>query len=499
MVARRTIGSANILAEFIAIPSNTPMITLTRTSLVALFITSSLVSGCSPLSSGKNIREAELPITPTESSVSFSRTAQTDIATLGLTVDQLGDPTGLESDAKVAGISSVAQRSLLISEAWYLRGQNDLEVPLPVSLERFLRATHFAYEAIFGESGCNEPSSQLCKDLSSAYNRAVREVARLTHNGTLSPAPGETRYIVDLEADNDPLTLSEWDLVLSDTPNGSATGSLGAAGTGCQALESETGTGTYTARQCVPLAFLVSFDERVTDDRARAHLAAFNTLERDQIQLHGRTVSLTTDGPGAWSEIFAPGSQTLSCLGNAHPALPTVIFLTPNTQHSYEWPVLGEAITNEPAIRDHYNFCASNVPSSDPATRTNDVDAIHGSLRAVMPGMKDPAQIILIAQGPHGDGVLKGVKSALKSAGPGAPPPLSVAGTLSFPAPAALGANTLPIPISSTKELSRSGAVALGDIKRLLTRLVHEDDGIFGTLTRSSVNPSANERLSPVM
>ena len=475
------------------------MITLTRPSLVALLVTCALVSGCSALSSGKNIREAELPITPTESSASFSRTAQTDITTLALSVDQLGDPKGLESDAKVTGISSAAQRSLLISEAWYLRGQNDLEVPLPVSLERFLRAAHYAYEAIFGESGCNEPSSQLCKDLSSAYNRAVREVARLTHNGTLSPAPGETRYIVDLDADNDPLTLSEWDLVLSDTPSASTTESLGAAGTGCQELEGETGTGKHTARQCVPLAFLVSFDERVTDERARAHLAAFNTLERDQIQLHGRTVSLATDELGAWNEIFAPGSQILSCLGNAHPALPTVIFLTPNTQLSYEWPVVGAAVTNEPTIRDHYNFCASNLPSSDPATRAHDVDAIHGSLSALIPGLKAPAQIIVIAQGPTGDGVAKGVKSALKSSTPGVTPQLSVAGTLSFPAPAPLGPNTLPIPISSTKELSRSGTVALGDIKRLLTRLAHEDDGMFGALTRSSLAPSANERLSPVM
>jgi hypothetical protein len=116
-----------------------------------------------------------------------------------------------------------------------------------------------------------------------------------------------------------------------------------------------------------------------------------------------------------------------------------------------------------------------------------------------MPGMKVPAQIILIAQGPTGDGVVKGVKSALKSAVPGGRPPLSVAGTLSFPAPASLVPNTLPIPISSTKELSRSGTVALGDIKRLLTRLAHEDDGMFGALTRSSLDTSAHERLSPVM
>lgn len=475
------------------------MITLTRTSLVTLFVTCAFVSGCSSLSSGKNIREAELPITPTESSVSFSRTAQTDIAALGLGVDQLGDPASLESDARVAGVSSAAQRSLLISEAWYLRGQNDLEVPLAVSLERFLRAAHYAYEAIFAESGCNEPSSQVCRDISSAYNRAVREVARLTHNGTLSPAPGETRYIVDLDADNDPLTLSEWDLLLSDTASATTTGSLGAAGTGCQVMEVEIGTGKHTARQCVPLAFLVSFDERVTDDRARAHLAAFNTLERNEIQLHGRTVSLVTDGPGAWNEVFAPGTQPLSCLGNAHPALPTVIFLTPNTQLSYEWPVIGAAIAGEPAIRDHYNFCASNLSPSDAAPRMNEVDAIHGSLNAVMPAIKAPAQIVLIAQGPTGEGLVKGVKAALKSAVPGAPPPLSVAGTLSFPAPASSGTNTPPIPISSTKELSRSGTVALGDIKRLLSRLAHEDDGMFGALTRSSLNPSATERLSPVM
>lgn len=475
------------------------MIMLTRISLLALFAACALVSGCSSLSSARQIREAELPITPTESSVSFSRTAQTDIATLGLTVDQLGDPASLESDARVAGIPAAAQRSLLLSEAWYLRGQNDLEVALPVSLERFLRAAHHAYEAIFAESGCDDPANQVCKDISVAYNRAVREVARLTHNGTLSPAPGETRYIVDLDADNDPLTLSEWNLVLSETASESSTGSLGAAGTGCQVVEVEVGTGKHTARQCLPLAFLVSFDERVTNDRARAHLAAFNTLERGEIRLHDRDVSLVTDGPGAWNEIFATGGQTLSCLGNAHPALPTVIFFTPNTHISYEWPVIGAAIANEPAMQEHYNFCAFDVSSSDAAARVNGVEAILGSLNAVMPGIKAPVQVILIAQGSTGDAVVKNVKAALKSAVLGGPPPLSVAGTLLFPAPTSSGPDAVPVPISSTKELSRIGTVALGDIKRLLSRLVHEDDGMFGSLTRSSLNSSVTERLSPVM
>ncbi len=274
---------------------------------------------------------------------------------------------------------------------------------------------------------------------------------------------------------------------------------LGALGTGCQVLSSESSGGRRSARRCVPLSFLVTFDERVTDERSRAHLAAFNTLEHTEIALHGRTIPLATRERGLWMEIFTPGTEILSCLGNAHPALPTVIFLTPNTRTSYEWPIIGAAIANDLVIREHYNFCTLNLPPTDSETAEGCIDAIAETLLTLLPSLKSPAQVILITQGSPGDVIVKNVKTGLKSIVPGAIAPLAIAGTLSFPSPPSSAPDTLPLPMSSTSELSRSGAVALKDTKRLLSRLASDEDGMFGGRTRGSLAPSADERLSPVM
>jgi hypothetical protein len=469
-------------------------------SLISLLASCVLIAGCSSLTSGGTLKETELAITPTESSVSFSSTAQSAISELDLSSGQLGDPKELEANERLATIHPAARRSHIIAEAWYLRGQNDLEVPLAISLERFLRAAHFSYEALFAESGCETAESQLCKDLTIAYNRSVREVARLTNNGTQPPSSTDTRYIVDLHADNDPLTLSEWEIVLDDEQRAAKATALGAAGSACQSLASESSGGGHRARQCVPLAFLVTFDSRVTDDPSRAHLAAFDTLKRQDIQLHSRTVPLASNNLTPWTEIFAPAQEAppLTCLGNADAALPSVIFLTPSTQISYEWPVIAAAVSTDPVLHEHYNFCA--MPPSDAERSAQDqIENITGSITTLLPGLKPPAHIILVSQGAAGDGAVKALKGALKNVAPRATAPLVVSGTLSFPAPAPLAPNSLPIPISSPGELSRAGHVTLADIKRLLSRLADPEEGIFGGVTRSKFTSSGDGRLSPVM
>jgi len=431
--------------------------------------------------------------------MSFSKTAQDEISRLGLSAEELGDPNGLESNQRLTDQHSAAQRSLLIAEAWYLRGQNDVDVPIPVSLERFLRAAHYSYEGLFGDSGCQEPKGQLCKDLTTSYNRSVREVARLTNNGNQPPPPGDTRYVVDLQADHDPLTLSEWEVTLDNDPISTSSWGLGAVGTGCQSLAADSIAGRRKVRQCVPLAFLVTFDERVTDERARAHLAAFNTLEQSEMPLHSRTISLSVREDGPWTEIFSPVEETLSCLGNAHPALPTVIFLSPNTQISNEWPVIGSALSKDRVLSDHYNFCFLNIQSGGTATAAGGVEELAGALATLLPRLEAPAQIVLIAQGSPGEAIAKELKGELKNASAGPNPPINVAGTLTIPTPAPQASHTLPGPISSTAELSRSGASALSDSKRLLTRLASDDDSGFNDLTRSSFSSPTDERLSPVM
>jgi hypothetical protein len=161
--------------------------------------------------------------------------------------------------------------------------------------------------------------------------------------------------------------------------------------------------------------------------------------------------------------------------------------------------MIGAAVAKDSVLREHYNFCALNLTSLESTTPQEEVETIFGALTTLLPNIKAPAQIILITEGPPGDVVVKNVKTALKTVVPGATPPLVVAGTLSFPAPPPVAPNALSVPIFTPAELSRSGAVALSDSKRLLSRLANEEDGIFGGLTRGSLSPAANERLSPVM
>lgn len=477
------------------------MITLTRTLLTtSLLVTScALLGGCSGISSGDSIRETELSIVPTEPASSFSKTAQAGIETLHLNPEQLGNPEGLESNEDLTHTPTPVTRLAILSEAWYLRGQNDVEVPLSVSLERFLRAAHLAYDGIFGESGCADSESALCKDLIGSYNRSVREVARLTNNGTQPPPSSGSRYIVDLQGDNDALTLTEWALTFDDGQSAQGATPLGAAATACQEISGQSSGERHTARQCVPISVLVTFDERANDDRAHAHLIAFNTVLHKETELHGRAVTLPSYELSAWTQLFTPtgGSELLSCLGDAHPNLPTVIFLTPTTLNSFEWPVIGTALSNDTLLRDHYNFCV--IARNDTGSEQASQQAIAGSLSVLLPDITPPAQVVLISQGAERDATVKSIKQSVKNMGSGSSAPLSVAGTLAFPSPTAAASTSIPVPISSPGELSRAGTVALNDTKRLLSRLADEEDGMFGRITRGNSSHTPEGKLSPVM
>jgi hypothetical protein len=477
------------------------MITLTRTLLTTslLVTTCALLAGCSGISSGDSIRETELSIVPTEPTSSFSKTAQVGIETLHLTPEQLGNPEGLESNEELTHEPSAGTRLALLSEAWYLRGQNDVEVPLSLSLERFLRAAHLAYDGIFGESGCVDSESGLCKDLVASYNRSVREIARLTNNGTQPPPSSGSRYIVDLQGDNDALTLTEWVLTFDDGQTTRGSTALGAAATACQEISGQAIGGHHTVRQCVPISVLVTFDERAQDDRAHAHLIAFNTSIQKETELHGRAVALPSYELSAWTQLFTPsgGTELLSCLGDAHPHLPTVIFLTPTTQSSYEWPVVGTALSTDPLLREHYNFCV--IAREDSGSAQISQQAIADSLSVLLPHLPSPAQVVFISQGAERGASVTSIKQSVKDMSGGSSAPLSVAGTLAFPSPAAASSSSVPVPISNPNELSRAGTVALNDTKRLLSRLADEEDGVFGRITRGAPSNAPEGTLSPVM
>lgn len=476
------------------------MITVPRLTLLAT-LSMTLLVGCSALSGGRNITETELEITPTESIASFSRSSQADITSLALSADQLGNPSGLESLSSLTSLTPHGRRALIIAEAWHLRGQNDVEVPIATSLERYLRAAHFAYEGIFASDACSDLQSQLCKDLYTTYNRSAREVARLTNNGTDLVAAHGLGYIVDLQGDGDPLTLQEWELTLDDYQPPQANPALGASGAACQVVHDEGANGAHSARTCLPVSFVIIFEARTDESPSRAHIVAYDTFAHDTLPLHGREVSLAKNTLTAWSQIFTPHSSPapeLSCFGEVAPTLPSVVFFTAPEQRTAEWAVIASTLTSDRDLADHFNFCSASSPP--PAGAAPLPDTIATPLQLLAPQLTKPIQVVLVSEGSEHEQFVGSLKQNLKEAQQGgSQSSLSLAATLSLTTPHVPPGSVPPPPPTSASELSRHGTVAVRDITRLLTKLADSEDGIFGAVRRSQVPHGSDMTLSPVM
>ena len=460
-------------------------------SLVALLIGPLL--GCS---AGSGIREAELAITPTEPASSFSRTSQAHIAALNLAPDTLAAPEPLEQAESLESLGQV-DRSLLLSEAWFLRGQNDIDVPISTSLNRFLRAAHHAYEGIFSGPSCDSADSQLCSDLFGAYNRASREVGRLTQNGLQLPEPKENAYILDLEADQDALPLTEWDLQLNEKASGSSH-ALGASGSACQTLATDTQGERSTVRVCAPIAFLVTFDARASEPHSRVHIAAYKSSPKRELHLHSKLVSLSNEQRATWDSIipFATSPEgSTTCLAEVEPLLPTVFFLLPPYQESSEWPAIAATLSSEPRLIEHFNFCVLKTPGDDNAVALS--ESVTVPLSALSSTAAKTLNVIMIAQGNSNDQFVRSLKQSLKTKDRSAALPLSVVGSLTVPDPPASG-SALGLP-TGDGDLSKSALAALNDSKRLLTKLSDGDEAVLGAYKRGSLPSQPGMTISPVM
>jgi hypothetical protein len=477
------------------------MISVDPRLLLIASLAVTLFSGCSGIAGNKNITETELEITPTESVASFSRSSQFEIASLALSPDQLGSPTSLESLPSLATLTPSGRRSLLVSEAWHLRGQNDVEVPIATSLERYLRAAHFAYEGIFAGDACSDPHSQLCKELYAAYNCSTREVARLTNNGGDLRATGGSAYLVDLDGDGDPLTLQEWEITLEDYTSVQAQPALGVSGAACQVVRGEGASAESAARRCAPISFLVLFDERTEDTRSRAHVVAYDTFEHGALALHGRDVALQTSSLTAWSQIFTPPSSPflgLSCLSGVVAPLPTVVFMTAPGLPSPEWAVIASTLSTDHHLADHYNFCTT--PSLAATGINQPADTLTVPLRLLAPQATPPLQVILVSEGADNEQFVRTLKQSMKDAREEhVHAPLVLAGSLVLTT-AHQAASSEPHSLPATpSEISRQGTVALRDVQRLLSKLSDPEEGVFGPITRSHIPHGPGETLSPVM
>ena len=452
--------------------------------------------GCASTST---IHESELAIVPTESPSSFSRSSQSQITTLNVTPDMLADPTSLERNETLSGIAAPS-RAVLLSEAWYLKGQNDIDVPIAVSLDRFLRAAHHAYDGIFADTQCDVPRTQLCADLFTAYNQASREVARLTHNGLQLPEPSQDGYVVDREADHEPLEITEWEVALDEKVPLSTAPTLGATGTACMTLVSQSAPQTSPARVCAPIAFLVLFEARPTDPRSRAHIAVYKASLTPTLPLHGREVSLAREHRPTWERILAPtstGPGATTCLAEVDSHLPTIFFtLSPSPQTS-EWALIASHLSSDPQLYKQFNFCVltlTDLPSDGSLS-----EFLTTPLATLTDKQTGHTTAVLIAQGASGEQFVRALKLSLKERRTATQSPVVVAGSLVIPDPKpAAGVDSSAL-YSSPSELSKSGHSTLRDTKRLLSKLTDGDEGALGTYTRGAVANQPGMTVSPVM
>lgn len=444
-----------------------------------------------------HIQESQLSITPTEATTSFSRTSQGVIAELGITPDQLGNPSDLEHNASLS-LASPSGRSLVLSESWYLRGQNDLDVPIATSLDRYLRAAHFAYDALFAENSCGTPHPPICGDLLTAYNRAVREVARVTNNGTLLPASDPNTYALEIVSPPPGIDPREWELTLDDVPAHPTT-TFGSSGAGCQMLTTTSSEQGAYLRRCTPIAFVVTFDKRAHDGPARAEISLHTTLTERTLSLHGTDITLPLDLGASWTQLLSSSTHPIEagCLAPVEPALPTVMLSLPSSAADLQWAPIAATLSADPAFHDRFNFCV--VTPNSPGVAVGGLQGVVRALSALSSTPPEHPTIILVAQGSEGEALLRGLKDELRAQRrPGSSPELVLAGSLVVPTPHH-APKTDSIALNQGMDLSKHDQGALNDIKRLLTRLLDSDDGVLGSTRRSTVSLSPGMNLSPVM
>lgn len=457
-----------------------------------------LAVACGACSSG-HIQESALTITPTESTDSFSRASQTTILELGFTADLLADPKILEENVPLKGASPAA-RALLLAESWFLRGQNDIEVPLATSLDRYLRAAHYAYDAIFALNGCANSTEPLCAPLLATYNRSAIEIARLTNNGTTLPTSNENTYLIKDFSDIGQLHLGEWEISLDESPATRPPTTFGGAGSGCQVITKASDSQGPHFRRCTPIAFVVSFANRADEGRSATHLLAFDTFTNRHLSLHDREMTLPVDEATTWSRILTPDpthSVEASCLGHVEGPLPTVLLSLPQTSDPATWSTIASTLSSDPNSREHYNFCAL-TPSSE-GEGSGRAQIIVDALDALSSPPSQRPTLVIIAQGAPNEELLRDLKASQRSRrGTDSTPGLTIAGSLTVPPFSdPNGASTTASP--SLGELTRPQQGTLNDIKRLLSRLVDSDDGAFSGVRRSTLTRSSDMTLSPVM
>lgn len=462
----------------------------------AATVVSITVIGCAGSS---HIQESQLAITPTEAPSAFSRSSQGAIAELGLTPDLLGNPSDLERNTSLSA-ATPSVRALVLSESWYLRGQNDIDVPIATSLDRYLRAAHYAYDALFAENLCGASHQPICGNLLTAYNRAVREVARVTNNGTAIPASDGTTYGLEREPASQELNFPEWELTLDDLASTASSSTFGASGAGCQIVEAgEPPHGVYL-RRCTPIAFVVTFAQRADDGPSRAALAVHATVNTKSLSLHDTEVSMPLDFTGAWAQLLAPSTTytiEAGCLAPTEASLSTVILSLPSTPTDLNWSTIASSLSSDTTLHDRFNFCVLSPGQTGIAGGA--IQRIVNVLDALSTTAPLHPTIVLVAQGAESEDLLRALKEELRAQrGPGSTPHLTLAGSLVIPTPHHNPeAESVVQPQSA--ELSKRDQGALNDIKRLLTRLSDSDDGVLGAARRSSVNLTPGMNLSPVM
>ena len=450
--------------------------------LAALALGATILTGCS----GRTSSSPSLPPrVKTDRTSPYSELVQRTISRLNIPISDMEHPEGLENSAALSTIEPEELSLLVLSEA-YLTSASSLGPD--GAQDALLRSAHFAYEGLL-TTGCAALDTEPCKLLSSAYRRAVSQIATATSFGATPLAHTDSnRYILDFEGDNDPLSPVEWSFSAPATQTLSRDG-IGAPLVGCRKDDEDVAKDS-TPTSCVPATFLIHFDAPARDGGTRAHLVAHDAFDNRTINLHGRELPLAADTRGAWGAMFE-NNDPLVCLGDLLPGAPSVLILVDDSPMRSDWSEIGESLSLDTTIASVYNLCAHHSANA-PELST----VIARSLRTG----NQTASVVLISQGALNDQAVATLASrsktdnlAAKKSGIGVP--LTVAGTLSVPA---RGRPRIPREDSASVR-SPSSIVAERDIKRLLTRLIEEELVPLPTEGQGPTQSPLDLSYSPVM
>ncbi len=290
-------------------------------------------------------------------SIDSANSAQLGSEILDTQHEELPNMNTLEDEDDIALFGSAEQRALTISNLWYKHGERMQESSVKGSLASFMRAAHFAGEALQSEA-CSDPFNETCGELRIGYRLALKRLVQLVAKGNwVAPELAPTKYRLELLNGDRPLELAGWQIHLPTAEWSKST--YRRAGIGLEAVACSPTELPLTI--CVPLTFVLTFDAPTDSERIGAQLSTFDGYQHDMIKIGERELSLAADFAAAWRLLVEQArlarSPKLFCLSTPTSLATTLIAITDITTATPTWTEEYAALSNDALLRSHYDLC----------------------------------------------------------------------------------------------------------------------------------------------